>query len=297
MQTPLRIGSRESKLAVAQAEQLAAFCEKAGLPCEIITMKTTGDRILDRRLDQVGGKGLFVKELDAALRERRTDVSVHSAKDLPSELPEDLPILGFSRREDPRDALVLPKGGNVWDLERPVGCASARRMLQLRDLYPNVKFETVRGNVLTRLRKLDEGEFGALILAAAGLKRLGLEKRINRYFSTEEMIPAACQGTLCIQGRAGEDYSALAPFFDEDAAAEALAERAFIQTVNGGCTSPIAACAERDGNTLTLRALYRSETSGNYRRGILSGSAKRPETLGVALGMHLILEVERKERV
>lgn len=296
MQTPLKIGSRESKLAVAQAEQLAAFCEKAGLPCEIITMKTTGDRILDRRLDEVGGKGLFVKELDAALRERRTDVSVHSAKDLPSELPEDLPILGFSRREDPRDVLVLPKGSNLWDLDRPVGCASSRRMLQLRDLYPNVSFETVRGNVLTRLRKLDEGEYGALILAAAGLKRLGLEKRINRYFSTEELIPAACQGTLCIQGRAGEDYSALAPFFDEDATVEAQAERAFIQTVNGGCTSPIAAYAERDGNTLTLRALYRSETSGNYRKGILTGSIKRPETLGVALGMHLILEVERKDQ-
>lgn len=296
MQTPLKIGSRESKLAVAQAEQLAAFCEKIGLPCEIITMKTTGDRILDRRLDEVGGKGLFVKELDAALRERRTDVSVHSAKDLPSELPEDLPILGFSRREDPRDVLVLPKGGNVWDLDRPVGCASSRRMLQLRDLYPNVSFETVRGNVLTRLRKLDEGEYGALILAAAGLIRLGLEKRINRYFSIEELIPAACQGTLCIQGRAGEDYSVLAPFFDEDATVEAQAERAFIQTVNGGCTSPIAAYAKRDGNTLTLRALYRSETSGNYRKGILSGSIKRPETLGVALGMHLILEVERKDQ-
>ena len=296
MHTPLKIGTRESKLAVVQAEQLAAFCDKTGLPCEIVTMKTTGDKILDRRLDEVGGKGLFVKELDIALREGRTDVSVHSAKDLPSELPDDLPILGFSRREDPRDVLVLPKGSNVWDLDRPVGCASSRRMLQLRDLYPNVSFETVRGNVLTRLRKLDEGQYGALILAAAGLKRLGLEKRISRYFSTEELIPAACQGTLCIQGRAGEDYSELSPFFDEDATLAARAERAFIQALNGGCTSPIAAYAERDGDTLTLRGLYRSETSGNYRRGVLTGPASRPEALGVTLGMRLIMEVERKDQ-
>ena len=295
MQTPLRIGTRESRLAVVQAEQLAAFCEKAGLPCEIVTMKTTGDKILDRRLEEAGGKGLFVKELDAALLEKRTDVSVHSAKDLPADLPGELPILGFSCREDPRDVLVLPKGSNVWDLDRPVGCSSSRRMLQLRDLYPNVEFETVRGNVITRLRKLDEGQFGALILAAAGLKRLGLEKRINRYFTTEEMIPAAGQGILCVQGRAGENYSELAPFFDEDASLAARAERAFIQAVNGGCTSPTAAYAERNGDTLTLRGLYRSETSGNYSRGVLTGPASKPEMLGVTLGMRLILEVERKE--
>lgn len=295
MQTPLRIGTRESKLAVAQAEQLAAFCRKTGLPCEIITIKTTGDKILDRRLEEIGGKGLFVKELDAALLEKRTDVSVHSAKDLPAELPGELPILGFSRREDPRDVLVLPKGSNVWDLDRPVGCSSSRRMLQLRDLYPNVEFETVRGNVITRLRKLDEGQFGALILAAAGLKRLGLEKRISRYFTTEEMIPAACQGVLCVQGRTGENYSELASFFDEDASLAARAERAFIQAVNGGCTSPTAAYAKRDGDTLTLHGLYRSETSGNYSRGVLTGPASKPEMLGVTLGMRLILEVERKE--
>lgn len=292
MQTPLKIGSRESKLAVIQAEQLAAFCEKNGIPCEIVTMKTTGDKILDRRLDEVGGKGLFVKELDAALRDGRTDVSVHSAKDLPAELPDDLPILGFSRREDPRDVLVLPKGSNVWDLDRPIGCSSARRMLQLRDIHPNVEFETVRGNVLTRLRKLDEGQFGSLILAAAGLKRLGLEDRISRYFSTGELIPAACQGTLCIQGRAGEDYSALAPFFDEDATLAARAERAFIETLNGGCSTPIAAHAVREGGSLTLRGLYFSPSSGNHKTGVITGPVSKPEALGVSLGMKLILEVE-----
>lgn len=279
---------------MVQAEELAAFCEKSGLPCEIVTMKTTGDKILDRKLEDIGGKGLFVKELDAALLEGRTDVSVHSAKDLPAELPDALPIVGFSRREDPRDVLVLPKGSKVWDLDRPVGCASSRRMLQVRDLYPNANFETVRGNVLTRLRKLDEGQYGALILAAAGLKRLGLEKRISRYFSTEEVIPAAGQGILCVQGRAGEDYSELSPFFDEDAALAARAERAFIQALNGGCTSPIAAYARREGDSLTLHGFYRSETSGNYRRGTLTGPANRPEALGVTLGMRLIMEVERK---
>ncbi len=293
MKKILKIGSRESRLAVAQAEQLTAFCRARGIPCEIVTRKTTGDKILDRRLDEVGGKGLFVKELDLALRAGETDVSVHSAKDLPAELPDDLPILGFSRREDPRDTLVLPQGQTVWDQTRPVGCASRRRALQLGALCPGLRFETVRGNVLTRLKKLDGGRtYGALILAAAGLKRLGLEGRISRYFSTEEIIPAAGQGVLCVQGRAGEDYGFLAPFFDESAALEVRAERAFVRALGGGCSSPIAASAARGGAALTLRGLYYSETRALFRTGILSGPAGEPETLGLALARRLKEETE-----
>ncbi len=293
MKKILKIGSRESRLAVAQAEQLAAFCRARGIPCEIVTRKTTGDKILDRRLDEVGGKGLFVKELDLALRAGETDVSVHSAKDLPAELPDDLPILGFSRREDPRDTLVLPQGCTVWDRTLPVGCASRRRALQLGALYPGLRFETVRGNVLTRLKKLDGGRtYGALVLAAAGLKRLGLEGRISRYFSTEEIIPAAGQGVLCVQGRAGEDYSFLAPFFDESAGLEVRAERAFVRALDGGCSSPIAASAARGGAALTLHGLYYSETRALFRTGVLSGPAVEPETLGLALARRLKEETE-----
>ncbi len=165
----IKIGTRESRLAVEQARLLQRSLEQRGIGAELVTMKTTGDRILDRALDQVGGKGLFVKELDRALREGRCDVTVHSCKDLPMETPADLPLLGFSRREDPRDALVLPLGREAWDRALPVGCASRRRMLQLAALYPDATFQLVRGNVLTRLAKLDGGQYGALFLAAAGL--------------------------------------------------------------------------------------------------------------------------------
>ena len=288
----LKIGSRESRLAVVQSELLLDYLRRSGVETELVTMKTTGDIILDRALDQVGGKGLFVKELDRALLDRRSDVSVHSCKDLPMEVPAELPILGFSRREDPRDVLVLPEGCSEWDRSKPVGCSSRRRMIQLQDLYPDVTFQGVRGNVLTRLAKLDSGQYGALILAAAGLKRLGLEHRITRYFEPSEMIPAAGQGILCVQGRAGEDYSALTGFFDAAAGAEALAERSFVRTLDGGCSSPIAAFARLDGETLHLRGLYYSEQSGRHLTGQLSGPAAEAETLGAKLANKLKAELD-----
>ena len=165
----IRVGSRESRLAVVQSElvmdAIRAAHPEVGL--ELVTMKTTGDKILDRTLDKVGGKGLFVKELDAALLDGRVDLTVHSCKDLPMEEDPRIPLAGFSRREDPRDALVLPQGAEELDPSRPIGCASARRAVQLRALFPGVAVAPVRGNVLTRLRKLDEGQFSALVLAAA----------------------------------------------------------------------------------------------------------------------------------
>ena len=283
----LRIGSRESRLAVIQSEQVADYLRSQGIDAPLVTMKTTGDIILDRTLDKIGGKGLFVKELDKALLDGRSDLSVHSTKDLPMEIPAELPIVGFSKREDPRDVLVLPEGCTEWDKRKPVGCASRRRMLQLQDLYPDVTFEPVRGNVLTRLRKLDEGQYGALILAAAGLKRLGLGDRISRYFSTEEMIPAAGQGILCIQGRAGEDYSALQGFLDDGATACVTAERAFVTTLDGGCSSPIAAFAHLEGETLHLRGLYYSEAHGTHTVGTVEGPAADAEKLGAKLALQL----------
>ena len=250
-------------------------------------MKTTGDKILDKTLDQIGGKGLFVRELDLALREGRVDFTVHSLKDLPMEVPEDLPLAAFSRREDPRDVLVLPQGVTALDPSKPIGCSSRRRQLQLKALFPDMEVAPVRGNVQTRLAKLDGGAFSALVLAAAGLKRLGLEKRISRYFSPEELLPAAGQGILAVQTRLGMDTACLAMVRDDSAACCALAERAFVRTLNGGCTSPVAAYSVTEGTQLTLTGLYVSPDETVVRKGHITGPSADAEALGQALAEQL----------
>lgn len=284
----LCVASRESRLAVIQSQQVMETLARLHpeLELELVTMKTTGDRILDRTLDQIGGKGLFVRELDEALRSGRADLSVHSCKDLPIEEPADLPLLAFSRREDPRDVLVLPQGVQNLDLTRPVGCASLRRILQFQALYPEAKVEPVRGNVLTRLRKLDEGQFSALILAAAGLRRLGLEERISRIFTPEEMLPAAGQGILAIQGRADLDPACLDGLDDPDGRDCALAERAFVRTLDGGCSAPTAAYAQVEGDTLTIRGFY-ADAEGRIYRASASGPRKDGAVLAAELAQKL----------
>lgn len=283
------IGSRESKLAVMQSQILMENLRRQHPQIEtsLLTMKTTGDKILDQSLDKIGGKGLFVKELDFALTEGRIDLAVHSLKDMPMETPEDLPIVAFSRREDPRDALILPKGCTERDEKLPIGCSSKRRVLQLRKLYPDASFENVRGNVLTRLEKLDRGEYGALVLAVAGLKRLGLEERISRIFTTKEVIPAAGQGILAVQGRAGEDYSFLNSFDDQDAACAAVCERAFVRMLDGGCSSPVAAYARLEAGKLEVTGLYYDPVSGGYITGSRIGDAEQAEQLGRELAEEL----------
>jgi len=296
MKKRIIIGSRDGKLAVIQSVAVAEYLRNAYPEWEIalLTMKTTGDRILDRTLDQIGGKGLFVKELDAALRDKRVDLTVHSLKDMPMEIPEDLPLLCCSPREDPRDVLVLPAGKDSLASDAVIGTSSLRRQLQLKKLYPEQKISTIRGNLQTRLRKLDDGEFGALVLAAAGLKRLGLENRISRYFSVEEMIPAAGQGILGVQGRQHEDYSYLAGFGDEDSAASAMAERAYVRTLNGGCSSPVCAHATiRDGRIL-LRGLYVEEKTGIIRCGTQEGAIEEAERIGILLAAELSGKKEAK---
>lgn len=253
----IRVGSRESRLAIVQAELVmeAIHLADPSVVLELVTMKTTGDRILDRTLDQVGGKGLFVKELDAALLDGRVDLTVHSLKDLPMETHPALPVAAYPRRADPRDALVLPQGQICLEPGRPIGCASQRRKLQLQRLFPDTEVLPVRGNVQTRLRKLEDGEYGALVLAAAGLQRLGLEGRISRYFEEEEMLPAAGQGILAVQVRAGTEWAWLSTLNDKTAEACALAERAFVRALDGGCTSPVAAFATVKDNTITITGM------------------------------------------
>ena len=284
----IRIGSRESKLAVIQSELVmdAIRAVRPDLRLELVTMKTTGDKILDRTLDQVGGKGLFVKELDAALLDGRVDLTVHSCKDLPMDIDPRIPLAGFTAREDPRDVLVLPEGVSELDPAKPIGCASPRRAAQLRALFPGMAVAPVRGNVLTRLAKLDGGQFSALVLAAAGLRRLGLEHRVSRYFTVEELLPAAGQGILALQARAGEDLSYLEGVLDAGGAACALAERAFVRALDGGCSSPIAAHAVVEGGIITIDGLYVDE-QGRMRRDRLSGPREQGEELARRLAERL----------
>ena len=295
--TKIVIGSRESSLAVVQSRMVQDYIRTVHpeIETEILTMKTTGDKILDRTMDKIGGKGLFVKELDRALQEGRTDLSVHSLKDMPMEVPQELPLLAFSRREDPRDVLVLPEGMKELDRTRPLGCSSMRRTIQLKKLFPDMEVKSIRGNLQTRLRKLNEGGYSALILAAAGMKRMGLEKRIHRYFTTEEMIPAAGQGILAVQGRKGRDYSFLEGFADPDSWAAGCAERAFVRRLDGGCSSPIAAYGEVCGGSLKLTGLYYREENGTYITGSISGSASQAEELGLALAERLRESKEKGE--
>lgn len=289
MKRTIRIGSRESRLAVRQAELIIDRIHRNDpkLAIELVTMKTTGDKILDRTLDQIGGKGLFVKELDKALLEGTIDLAVHSLKDMPMQVHPELPILAYSEREDPRDALVLPfPASDVFDLSN-LGCSSARRRVQLCRLFEHTRVSSVRGNVLTRLQKLDRGEYSALVLACAGLKRLGLANRISRIFSPEEILPAAGQGILAVQGRKGADCAFLDAVRDADSCAAACAERAFVRALNGGCTEPIAAYAQIKGREMKLTGFYCDEKEGRAVRSVISGNRDDGERLGETLAQKI----------
>ena len=231
----------------------------------------------------MGGKGLFTKELEQALFAGEIDLIVHSMKDVPMQVDGLIPLVGVTAREDPRDALVLPAGASRMDAGRPVGCSSRRRAIQLLALHPEWTVESVRGNVQTRLRKLDEGQFGALVLAAAGLKRLGLEARVSACFSPEEMLPAACQGILALQARADFDRSLLSGAADGETWQIAAAERSFVRALDGGCTSPVAAHAVVTGGVMTLTGLYVENDDQTTHRDSISG----PPESGAQMGLEL----------
>lgn len=285
----LKVGSRESKLAVIQAEIVINAIKKnhPDLEFELVTMKTTGDIILNQTLDKIGGKGLFVKELDRALYEKKVDLTVHSLKDMPMETNPDLPIVAVSSREDPRDALVLPIGASELDFHKPIGCSSARRRIQLKRLFPNSVISPVRGNVLTRLEKLDRGEFSALVLASAGLKRLGLENRISRLFEPNEILPAACQGILAVQARSDFDPDILTGFHDPKVWSVAQAERSFVTALDGGCSSPVAAYAQWVGEDLCLTGLYAEEDSEIFKIATQTAPGQEAQKLGSSLALRM----------
>jgi hydroxymethylbilane synthase len=269
----ITIATRESRLALWQAEHVKALLAQRGHAVTLLGMTTRGDQILDRTLSKVGGKGLFVKELETALEEGRADIAVHSLKDVPMELPAGFDLACVMQREDPRDAWVSPQHAGLAELPpgAVIGTSSLRRTVLLRSLLSNLKrtdirIEPLRGNLDTRLRKLDEGQYAGIVLAAAGLKRLGLAARIRHIFSTEEMLPAAGQGALGIETRAGRPdlAEALAPLADQTTWLAVAAERAVSRAMGGSCSMPLAAHATLDGRRLHLRAAW-GEPEGEAR--------------------------------
>ena len=288
MKRKIKIGSRESKLAVVQAEIVMDSIRRfdSSIELELITMKTTGDKILDRTLDKIGGKGLFVKELEQALLDERIDLCVHSFKDMQIEENPLLPIIALSKREDARDVEIFSLDGK--NKENIIGSSSARRAIQLKELHENIEVKSIRGNVLTRLEKLDRGEFSSVVLAYAGIKRLGLEKRISRIFSTDEILPASCQGILAVQGRKDEDYEYLNLFDDANSHFVSATEREFVKALGFGCSSPVAAYAECHGDELKLNGFYFDEKTNQTYRGSISGSKMQAKQLGERLAKKLM---------
>ncbi|MBQ7219644.1 MAG: hydroxymethylbilane synthase [Synergistaceae bacterium] len=277
----IRIGTRGSVLATAQARIIADEILHAhtDIHIDIVKISTSGDKNMSTfSSDPLGIKGMFTHELEEALMNHEIDFAVHSLKDLPVNMNSDLPVIAYSRRGDPRDALIVNDNAD----SEVIGSSSLRRRLQLERLYPERKIVPIRGNVTTRLRRLDSGEFSALVLAVSGLERLGLAHRISRIFTPDEIMPAPGQGILACQGRRGEDYSYLDCVDDKDSRDCALAERAFAGALNAGCNVPAGAYAEIEGDSLTLKGLY-VDGEGIFRRREISGTRAEAEELGQRL--------------
>ncbi|MCB5185678.1 hydroxymethylbilane synthase [Methylobacillus gramineus] len=292
--TKLVIASRESALAMWQAKhiqsRLQALYPEAII--EILGMTTTGDQILDSPLALIGGKGLFVKELEQALADGRADLAVHSMKDVPMHLPDGFALAAIGEREDPRDAFVSNDYASLEDLPAGsiVGTSSLRRQSQLQARFPHIKIESLRGNLQTRLRKLDEGQYAAIILAAAGLKRLGLEQRIRQAIDTTQSIPAVGQGALGIEINAARQdlLAVLAPLNHPQTAACVEAERGMSRALAGSCQVPLGAYAEQHGNTLTMTGFVASIDGLELLHEQAEGPVAAPEALGQALAQKLI---------
>jgi hydroxymethylbilane synthase len=291
--TPLRIATRRSKLALWQAEHVQSLLRTAhpDQPVELVPMSTQGDRVLDRALAEVGGKGLFVKELEVAMQEGRADFAVHSMKDVPSELPPGFAIVAVLPRANPLDAFISRRYPRFADLPQGarVGTSSPRRQAQLRQARPDLRLELLRGNVDTRLRRLDEGELDAILLACAGLERLGIAHHVTEQLDLELSLPAVGQGVIGIECRADDVRSraALVALHHPESFTRLTAERAFAATLGGSCHSPIAAHASLDGGTLTVRGFIGAPDGSETYRDQVSGPAAAAERLGRELAMRM----------
>jgi hydroxymethylbilane synthase len=290
----LRIATRKSRLALWQAEHVAALLCRAhaGLNVELVPIVTQGDRVLDRSLATVGGKGLFVKELEVALEQQRADIAVHSMKDLPGDLPDGLVIAAVLERADPRDALLSLKASCLSDLPRGarVGTSSLRRQAQLLAARPDLRIEALRGNVDTRVRRLDAGELDAMVLACAGLIRLGWESRITERLDAKISLPAVAQGVIGIECRSADARTVeLVTVLEHGLTRIAMdAERAFAHRLGGSCQSPIAAHARIEGGGLTLDGLVAEPDGSRLLRGSLSGGIDDAAAVGTALAERIL---------
>ena len=296
MTSRLIIGSRGSRLALWQAEQAKArlMAFNPDFEIQIDVIKTTGD-VKPDPLSVIGGKGVFTKELEEALLDKRIDIAVHSLKDLPTILPEQLSISAICEREDPRDALVLRTGSTADSLRdlpagSVVGTSSQRRLAQLKALRSDLLVKDLRGNVDTRVRKLDEGQYDALILASAGLIRLGLQDRISAAIKTTEMLPAVGQGAIAIEIRVDDEVAteATSKLNHRETELACRAERAFLRGLGGGCQFPIAAHATIGGNTLQIQGLVAKPDGSQILHGTLSGASEEGDLIGAALAARLI---------
>ena len=298
--TTLRIATRKSPLALWQAEHIKArlLALYPQLTVELVTFTTQGDKILDVPLAKIGGKGLFVKELEAAMLDGRADIAVHSMKDVPMEFPEGLELGVICTRENPQDAFVSNRYQRIEELPQGavVGTSSLRRQCQIQQQRPDLIIKSLRGNVQTRLSKLDAGEFDAIILAAAGLLRMEMHDRIASFIPAEQSLPAGGQGALGIEWRVGNNdhdraiQALLQPLHDDITASCVLAERALNRRLQGGCQVPIACYAERTADQLWLRGLVGSVDGRTILRTELRGAATAAETLGIQAAEHLLAQ-------
>lgn len=292
----LRIATRKSPLALWQAEHVRERlqAEHPGLQVELVTMSTQGDRVLDSPLAKIGGKGLFVKELELAMLEDRADIAVHSMKDVPAELPQGLGIGTILEREDPRDALVSSRFSSIGDLPQAarVGTSSLRRQCQLRAARPDLQILDLRGNVGTRLSKLDDGHYDAIVLACAGLKRLGMEERITCAISPDEMLPAIAQGVVGIECRLDDERVAdlIRPLAHLETGLRTGAERAMNAALAGGCQAPVAGYAELKDGLITLRGLVGWPDGHEIIRAEISGPVEQAESMGRQLAEDLLAQ-------
>ena len=298
---PLRIGTRGSELARWQANTVATLLgSRAGVESEIVIIKTTGDRLADARLSEIGGKRLFVKEIEDALLGGDIDLAVHSSKDLPAVLPDGLAIGATLSREDARDALVLPagwmEGGRIEDIVRQlgqqprIGTSSIRRVAQLTRLFPGATFLPIRGNLDTRLRKLDSGDYDAIVLAAAGLRRLQQGGRISAFLPVDVCVPAPGQGIIAVEIREGDAAAtaAVGQINDWHAAIALDAERAVVRALGGGCQMPIGAYATVDEHALTVHAVVISGDGARAETVTIDGRADEAEAAGRAAAEQLL---------